>query len=398
VLLAIVSGFLEWVPDVIEHRTHLGAEYYSIGLALSDGRGFSDPFSEITGPTAWMPPLYPALLAALISIFGDKQHVASVIVILMNVTVVLVGVTLYCLMTRARQQLNPGVGLAFFMLWIGVFHYWFLVLTSDVWVLMLVSNIMVIATFNYIERRVVRPVRWGLLGGLAAVTSPTLVIGWGSVVGLSFLRRPGERKKWLVAAAIALACAAPWALRNALVFHKFIPVKSNAAFEFYQGSYVDQDGIYSLQSMMQHPFNDAALRFEYTKLGEIEFVRMHGERFLNLLQADPKPFFRRVGNRLLAATVHYVPLSDTENGPTQTWLKRIVYPLPFLLFAIAVWVRGGHQQALLVLGALVGVYLAGYVVAAFYIRYLLPMTPALCLTAYLSLDQLLLAWARRKQA
>src|SRR5690348_4535505 len=38
---------------------HLGGEYFNIAQAIVDGRGFADPFGERTGPTAWMPPLFP---------------------------------------------------------------------------------------------------------------------------------------------------------------------------------------------------------------------------------------------------------------------------------------------------------------------------------------------------
>src|SRR3954454_25342760 len=37
-------------------RLNLGAEYFNVARALADGRGFSDPFGEPTGPTAWVSP------------------------------------------------------------------------------------------------------------------------------------------------------------------------------------------------------------------------------------------------------------------------------------------------------------------------------------------------------
>ena len=44
---------------------HLGAEYLNIAKAMVDGDGFANPFHEKTGPTAWMPPVLPAILAVL---------------------------------------------------------------------------------------------------------------------------------------------------------------------------------------------------------------------------------------------------------------------------------------------------------------------------------------------
>src|SRR6187399_1135408 len=64
-------------------RLHLGAEYFHVARALADGRGFSDPFGEATGPTAWMPPVFPMLLAALLRVFGSKNAAASGVTVLM---------------------------------------------------------------------------------------------------------------------------------------------------------------------------------------------------------------------------------------------------------------------------------------------------------------------------
>src|SRR5690606_33567784 len=100
VLLLVAIVPIELAPAVFGARRHLGAEYYSIALALNDGRGFSDPFGEPTGPTAWMPPLYPVFMAVLQRILGNKGDVAWTVVLLMNASVVVVGVTVYHLMRR----------------------------------------------------------------------------------------------------------------------------------------------------------------------------------------------------------------------------------------------------------------------------------------------------------
>ena len=47
-----------------------GWEMGRIARALATGFGYSDPFEGHTGPTAWTPPLYPLLLAAVFKRFG----------------------------------------------------------------------------------------------------------------------------------------------------------------------------------------------------------------------------------------------------------------------------------------------------------------------------------------
>ncbi len=62
-------------------NAHLGAEYYNIGSAIADGRGFSDPFVVQSGPTAWMPPLLVWIQAGLIRLFdGDRYWVMLAVV------------------------------------------------------------------------------------------------------------------------------------------------------------------------------------------------------------------------------------------------------------------------------------------------------------------------------
>jgi 4-amino-4-deoxy-L-arabinose transferase-like glycosyltransferase len=57
-----------------EDHFQFGWEAGRIARALVTGYGYSDPFANIwlahTGPTAWLPPLYPLLLAAIFKIFG----------------------------------------------------------------------------------------------------------------------------------------------------------------------------------------------------------------------------------------------------------------------------------------------------------------------------------------
>src|ERR1700761_5597321 len=50
--------------------TQWGYENVSIALALVTGRGFSSPFHFPSGPTAFMPPGYPLLIAGFMEVLG----------------------------------------------------------------------------------------------------------------------------------------------------------------------------------------------------------------------------------------------------------------------------------------------------------------------------------------
>ncbi len=55
-----------------------------IGRALASGQGFSNPFHGITGPTAWEPPLYPFLIAAVFKLFGIYSRTSAIILLSIN--------------------------------------------------------------------------------------------------------------------------------------------------------------------------------------------------------------------------------------------------------------------------------------------------------------------------
>src|ERR1700733_8538410 len=61
-----------------------GWEMGRIGRALAQGQGFSNPFNEMTGPTAWEPPLYPFLIAAVFKLFGIYSRASALVLLSLN--------------------------------------------------------------------------------------------------------------------------------------------------------------------------------------------------------------------------------------------------------------------------------------------------------------------------
>jgi hypothetical protein len=49
---------------------NFGFEAGRIARSLVAGQGYSNPFNGMSGPTAWLPPLYPLLMAAAFKVFG----------------------------------------------------------------------------------------------------------------------------------------------------------------------------------------------------------------------------------------------------------------------------------------------------------------------------------------
>jgi len=59
----------------------------NIAHSLATGGGFGSPFHVITGPTAWMTPLYPMLLAGIMRLFGPYTFGSYIAAITFNILV-----------------------------------------------------------------------------------------------------------------------------------------------------------------------------------------------------------------------------------------------------------------------------------------------------------------------
>ena len=89
-------------------NAHLGGEYFNIASALADGEGFSNPFRDRTGPTAWMPPVLPMILAGLLRLSGGNQNIVTAIVIVLQVaTLIVTGLVVLADAQRTTVRLDP---------------------------------------------------------------------------------------------------------------------------------------------------------------------------------------------------------------------------------------------------------------------------------------------------
>ena len=57
----------------------------NIAHSIATGAGFASPFRIDTGPTAWMTPVYPYLLAAVMKLFGPYTFGSWVAAVVVNI-------------------------------------------------------------------------------------------------------------------------------------------------------------------------------------------------------------------------------------------------------------------------------------------------------------------------
>jgi hypothetical protein len=374
-----------------------GGEYFNIARAMSRGRGFADPFADHVGPTAWVAPVHPTLLAGLYRLGdGDRGVVTAALVVLHVCTLVGSGALVLVLARQTTRRVGAAVAAALFLLaTLTQFTRWFR-FVDDSWLILLCLDLLVAgAWWLRPPGRWPTAAAWGLFGAFCFLTSPIVGFAWGA---LSLLL--GVRRRAWAGLAVALACAglalAPWTVRNYLAFGRIIPVKSNLAYELYQSQCLQPDGL--LQNFRSHPSGGLGREgLEFRQVGETAYLDHKWQQFAEAVRADPAEFCDRVACRFLGATLWYVPFDRAGEAkqPWLLWSRRIAQPLPFLalLFLAVTAVRRPLTPPQ---WAVIGVYLfylLPYVATSYYERYALPLVAVRVLLVVWAADRLL-CWRR----
>ena len=227
------------------------------------------------------------------------------------------------------------------------------------------------------------------------LSAPVFAPVW---LALTALLARSARGVWpfIVSFLVAAAVLAPWIARNAVVFGRFIPVKSNLFFEVYQANALESDGMVGDETMRDHPYRGPGPeRSRYKNLGEMAYLDEYRARSIELIRHDPIGYLAKVKNRLLAATLVYQPFRRGE-GNRQLLVRCALYPLPFfgLLAIVATRRWAGDPVVLIALVAYV-TYLIPYVLVAYYRRYAIPLLGLQIMFEIWGLDSLWHFFGRR---
>ncbi len=416
-VLLIVTAFMvvadlkasrpdRWLWLQTDNSQHLGAEYNNIAQSLVAGQGFANPFNDATGPTAWMPPVLPGLLAAVYWCSGGSQHAA--IQLMLFVATLALWVTGLIIVHQARVFGLTLLGFVTFVVAILANFHELLQRTHDGPLLQIVvSGLYLGLVQSWHGLNVRQAAVWGCYGGFCALCSPIIGVTWAvmtawrlwprrsSAISTQVLSRSNDRQSLrqpqasgyriaafsslIVAVVASMLMITPWTIRNRVRMGHWIPIKSNGMYELWQSQCIDDDGVLEQTTCMTHPWNRNGLqRKRYAEIGEIAFVAEKGREGIQSIRNAPISFAQRIANRFVVATVLYQPFSAyhrTRQAGIPFLMKRIVFPLPFLGFVVTL-IYAVRRPVPIQIQAACSIYalsLLPYVLVSYYDRYAIPL-------------------------
>ncbi len=335
-------------------------EVSQIAGALAGGHGYTSPFGGPSGPTAWIPPVYPALCAIIFKLLGGYSLRSVIWVLVMNS--LFSAFTIIPLVQVAERLFDRRIALLSGWLWAVVpyFAKW-----SITWIwettlstlLLLWLLLQFLKLRDELKDRNTKPWHWvafGLLWGLAMLTNPSVL----TVVGLCFLWLLRERgfRVWKPMATAILMCAiviSPWLLRNRVVMHRWIFIRSNLGYELFLGNYHGSSG--ACGGGIHIWMNGDEWR-RYISMGEAAFIEVHARSAKLFIRQYPLEFLQLCLRRFLdvwdgrvllmrpawakvwLSWLYPVFTVTTVSGLLVMWRKRIpLTTLIFLIFLVYPW-------------------------------------------------------------
>jgi Dolichyl-phosphate-mannose-protein mannosyltransferase len=287
--MAVVAFLYPEQLDPSRDHWHFGYETGRIAQSIALGKGFSSPLFGDTGPTAWMTPAYPYLVAGVFKIFGIYTKASALVLLALNALVS----ALTCIPVFFIAHKHFGGRAARWSAWAwAMFPYGIYFPAERIWETWLATFLLAVLFLwgLYLEDsvRLWDWAGWGLLWGAAALVSPA-VLGVLPFWGLWILYRRNRNglksvPQVAVAALLFIAVISPWFIRNYNVFHRFVPFRDNMGIVLLMGTRGSTDywGPYELG-----PWHNDADWQEFKRLGEFRYMEEKKRYSIAFIRENP---------------------------------------------------------------------------------------------------------------
>jgi hypothetical protein len=276
---------------------HRGTEMGFLAQSLLGGRGLSSPFGGFTGPTAFIAPGYPLFVSLIFMLFGSYTSASAIVLMTINAALNLLSIVL--IMRLALRLSNARTAILAGGFWaVSLPLIW---MPTIFWETSFSCCIMVASLEFALRLERASSNRGFVLAGaciaVAGLINPALLPMLLAMLSWVAYQSRRVRRNGLPLALLALAIVfSPWPVRNARVFHAFIPLRSTVGFEMWMGNRPQATGY--LDESLFPTFNAAELR-EYVRVGEVAYVGQKSAAARQYIVSHPLAFLSLSLRRLV---------------------------------------------------------------------------------------------------
>lgn len=324
-----------------------GMEMTLLAQNVLTGHGLSSPFGGHTGPSAFIAPGYPLLVAAVFKLFGIETTASAFVIMLLQATANVLTVAV--LMHLARTLFNHRAALIAGLIW--ALSPPLILLPTIFWdtsFAALLLTTLVVLVLRYQDQSRPPSLRaWLFLGAYCALTAlltsalflvVLLIPAW-----LAWRTRKSSLLHPVLALLVFVLVYSPWPIRNERVFHAFIPLRTTVGVELWMGNHEGAKG-YLIESVL--PLFSQSEMQQYTQLGEIAYTNQKSLLARQYIAAHPAAFTQLTARRIL----RFWTGTGTQNGSPFFALYGTLISVLGLIGLWLIWRRG--QSALAALFAL----------------------------------------------
>lgn len=370
----------------------------NIAASIARGQGFSSPLRVPTGPTAWITPVYPLLLATVFRYLGIYTFRSFVAAVLLNI--LFAAFTCVPIYYAGERMGGAGLGAGAAWLW-AIFPNAILIPFESMWDACLSALLAATILWATLALNESRPSRdwfaYGLLWGLTLMTNPTLasllpfLLAWLAYRAYHAYRVNNEVRLWLLkpllALGVAILCCVPWTVRNYDDFHTIVPLQSTLGLQLSVGNNAQST---DAQTNLVHPLNNAEERAKYVAMGEIAYMRQKQHEAIAYIESHPQRVANLWAHRFIAfwtgGSPH--PLRDFEQIHSAWFRYVLIFNIcagigAFVGIVLLLWRRSVFAFPLAVFPL---VFPCVYYVSVALPRYRLPIDPIVLLLTAIALS------------
>ncbi len=383
-LARVWNLILHHLYDIPAAYGHLffGFEVGRIASAVASGHGFSSPFRLPSGPTAWLGPVYPVLVAAVFKILGIYTPASAFTVMAINS--IFSALTCLAIYLVGKELFGSTLGVLAAWLW-AVMPY---SINFSFWIWETALSTFLLTLLFWLTLRLARrprPRAWvvyGLLWGVLALTNASCLSFLPvAAIWLWYRLRPAGEFRLRHAAASAflfVLLISPWIVRNYLVMGKFIFPRDDFGEELYMGNH---EGSQGLAMFWDHPVWNRYQMARVVQEGELAYVAEKQQIAVQWISQHPGRFAELTLRRIAFFWLN-IPEEGTIARRFGMGTRHALYFALALLAFWGLWLAfRRHQRAAWLFAGLFLLYPLVYYITHCHPRYQHPITPEMLLLA-----------------